>query len=139
MVKEAEQYTEQDRLKKEEVEARNNADSTIYTAEKTKQDLKDKLSQDNVAKIDQGINAVKEALKGKDVAAIKAKTEELGKILQEVGSAVYQQQAQQQAQQQQAQQQAQQAQQTAQPPPEGEKKVGKKVVDAEYEEVDKDK
>jgi len=139
MVKEAEQYTEQDRLKKEEVEARNNADTIIYTAEKTKQDLKDKLSQDNIAKIDQGINAVKETLKGKDAPAIKAKTEELGKILQEVGSAVYQQQAQQQAQQQQAQQQAQQAQQTAQPPPEGEKKVGKKVVDAEYEEVDKDK
>jgi len=126
MVKEAEQYTEQDRLKKEEVEARNNADTIIYTAEKTKQDLKDKLSQDNIAKIDQGINAVKEALKGKDAPAIKTKTEELGKILQEVGSAIYQQQAQ-------------QDQQATQPPPEGEKKVGKKVVDVEYEEVDKDK
>jgi molecular chaperone DnaK len=131
MVKESEQYAEQDRLKREEVEARNNADSVIYTAEKTKQDLKDKLSQDQVAKIDQGIATVREALKGKDVSAIKAKIEELGKSLQEVGSAVYQQQAQQQAQQQQ--------QATQQPPPEGEKKVGRKVVDADYEVVDKDK
>jgi len=90
MIKEAEQFAEQDKRKKEEAEARNKADSVIYTAEKLKSDLKDKLTSDQVERINNGVKELKEALSGKDVDKIKAKTEQLSKLLQEVGAAVYQ-------------------------------------------------
>ncbi len=118
MIKEAEMFAEQDRKKKEEAEVRNNADSLIYTVEKTKKDLKDKLSKDQVDKLDKAISELKEALSGKDLDKIKAKNEELAKVLQEVGAAVYQQAAQQKE-------------------PQAEK--GKdKTVDAEYKVVDEE-
>jgi len=124
MIKEAEQFAEQDRKKKEEAEARNNADSLIYTAEKTKTDLKDKLGKDSVEKIDKGISELKDALGAKDVSKIKEKTEELAKVLQQVGAAVYQQVGKEQAP----------------PPPKTEtKKQPDKVVDADYKVVDEDR
>ncbi|MDH7563492.1 MAG: molecular chaperone DnaK [Candidatus Bathyarchaeota archaeon] len=93
MVKEAEQFAEQDRKKREEAELRNNADNLIYTAEKTKKDLGDKLAQEHKTKIDLGVSALKDALASNDLDKIKTKSEELTKILQEVGTAVYQQAA----------------------------------------------
>jgi len=90
MMREAEQFAEQDKKKLEEAEARNKADSIIYTAEKTKAELKDKLSSDQIEQINKGINELKEALAGKDVDKIKAKTEQLAKTLQEIGAFVYQ-------------------------------------------------
>jgi len=127
MVKEAEQFAEQDKKKREEAETRNNADSMIYTAEKTKTDLKEKIGKDNVEKIDKGIAELKEALSGKDVPKIKVKTDELAKMLQQIGATVYQQVSQQQAQQQQ------------QTPPPGPEKQPDKVVDADYKVVDEEK
>ncbi len=103
MVREAEQFAEQDRKKKEETDARNNADSLIYTAEKTKRDLGDKISKDNVDRVDKALSELKEALSGKDVENIKAKSDALSRVLQEVGMVAYQQAAQQQSQQQSAQ------------------------------------
>jgi molecular chaperone DnaK len=100
MVDEAKQFEEQDRQRKEEVEARNIADSLIYTAEKTKSDLAGKLSPDLVDKVNAAIVAVKTALEGKDSGKIKAETEKLQKVLGEAGSAAYQQAAQRQAQEQ---------------------------------------
>ena len=100
MVDEAKQFEEQDRQRKEEVEARNIADSLIYTAEKTKSDLAGKLSPDLVDKVNAAIVAVKTALEGKDSQKIKAETEKLQKVLGEAGSAAYQQAAQRQAQEQ---------------------------------------
>jgi len=101
MIKDAEQFAEQDRKKRDEAEIRNNADSMVYTAEKTKKDLTDKLTAEQTGKIDAGIAALKDALAKADMAAIKAKTDELGKILQDVGTVIYQQAAAQaQAQQQ---------------------------------------
>jgi len=100
MVNEAKQYEEQDKKRKEEVEARNTADSLVYTAEKTKSDLAGKLSTDLVDKVNAAIVAVKAALEGKDSAKIKAETEKLQKVLGEAGSAAYQQAAQRQAQEQ---------------------------------------
>jgi molecular chaperone DnaK len=100
MVNEAKQFEEQDRQRKEEVEARNIADSLIYTAEKTKSDLAGKLSPDLVDKVNAAIVAVKTALEGKDSQKIKAETEKLQKVLGEAGSAAYQQAAQRQAQEQ---------------------------------------
>ena len=100
MVDEAKQFEEQDRQRKEEVEARNIADSLLYTAEKTKSDLAGKLSPDLVDKVNAAIVAVKTALEGKDSQKIKAETEKLQKVLGEAGSAAYQQAAQRQAQEQ---------------------------------------
>ncbi|MEM4245702.1 MAG: molecular chaperone DnaK [Candidatus Bathyarchaeia archaeon] len=117
MVKDAEQYAEQDRLKKEEAEARNQADNLIYTAEKMKADLKDKLDSGQVGRIDQAVKEVKEALAGKEVSRIKTTSDNLAKVLQEVGATVYQK---------------------AQQPPPGqpqtgqEPKAGEKVVEADY-------
>lgn len=118
MMKEAEQFAEQDKKKLEEAEARNRADSIIYTAEKTKADLKDKLSSDQIEQINKGINELKEALAGKDVDKIKAKTEQLAKILQEIGAFVYQKAG---------------AQQAYQASSTNSKKTGGKTVDADYE------
>jgi molecular chaperone DnaK len=100
MVNEAKQFEEQDKQRKDEVEARNIADSLIYTAEKTKSDLAGKLSSDLVDKVNAAIVAVKTALEGKDSARIRTETEKLQKVLGEAGSAAYQQAAQRQAQEQ---------------------------------------
>ena len=100
MVNEAKQFEEQDKQRKEEVEARNAADSLVYTAEKTKSDLAGKLSTDLIDKVNAAIVAVKTALEGKDSAKIKSETEKLQKVLGEAGSAAYQQAAQRQAQEQ---------------------------------------
>jgi molecular chaperone DnaK len=100
MVNEAKEFEEQDKQRKEEVEARNSADSLIYIAEKTKSDLSGKLSQDIIDKVNAAIVAVKSALEGKDSGKIKAETEKLQKVLGEAGSAAYQQTAQRQAQEQ---------------------------------------
>jgi len=93
LTREAEQFTEQDKKKREEAELRNNADNLIYTAEKTKKDLAEKLREDQKSKIDAAVSGLKDALAGTDFETIKAKSEELTKVLQEVGTAIYQQAA----------------------------------------------
>jgi molecular chaperone DnaK len=130
MVKESEQFAEQDKKKREEAELRNNADSLIYTAERTKKDLADKLTQEQNSKIDAAVSALKDALASNDMAQVKTKSEELQKVLQEVGTVIYQQAAAEQAKQ----QQAQAGQQSQQPPPSGEA-GGEKVVDSKDYEV----
>jgi len=102
MVKEAEQFAEQDKKKREEVELRNNADGLIYTAERTKKDLADKLTKEQKGTIDAAVSELKDALASNDMAQVKAKTEELQKVLQEVGTVIYQQAAAEQAKQAQA-------------------------------------
>jgi molecular chaperone DnaK len=129
MVREAEQFAEQDLRNKEEADTRNNADSLIYNAEKTKKDLSDKISKVDVERIDKAVNALRQALAGKDVDAIKARAEEATTVLQEVGTAVYQQVAQQQAQQ------AQQSGKTEA----NDSEDKDRVVDADYRVVDEDK
>jgi molecular chaperone DnaK len=93
LIREAEQFTEQDAKKREEAELRNNADNLIYTAEKTKKDLEEKLKEEQKSKMDAAVSALKDALAGTDFEKIKAKSEELTKVLQEVGTAIYQQAA----------------------------------------------
>jgi molecular chaperone DnaK len=99
MVKEAEQFAEQDKKKREEAELRNTADSLVYTAEKTKKDLADKLTQEQTGKIDTAVSALKDALASNDMTKVKAKSDELSKVLQEVGTVIYQQAAAEQAKQ----------------------------------------
>lgn len=120
MIKEAEQFAEQDKKKREEAELRNNADSIIYTAEKTKKDLAEKLTADQTGKIDTAITALKDALASNDMAKVKEKSDALTKVLQEIGTFIYQQAAE-QAKQQQAQTGSQAGPQS--PPPGGENVV----------------
>jgi molecular chaperone DnaK len=91
LTKEAEQFGEQDKKNREQAELRNNADGLIYTAEKTKKDLGEKLTQDQKDKIDATVAALKDALAGTDLDKMKAKSDELTKVLQEVGASIYQQ------------------------------------------------
>jgi molecular chaperone DnaK len=100
MVSDAKQYEEQDKARKEEVEARNTADSLVYTAEKTKTDLADKLNPDMVDRLNGAITSVKAALEGKDTAKIRSETEKLSKVLGEAGSAAYEEVSRRQTQQQ---------------------------------------
>ncbi len=103
LIREADQFAEQDLKKKEEAETRNTADSLVYTAERTKADLAGKISPEEVSKIDAAVTELKNALASNDMAAVKAKSDALQKVLQEVGTKVYQQAAAEAAKQQQAQ------------------------------------
>ena len=99
-VKEAEMNAEDDKKKQEEIEVRNNADSMIYTAEKTIEELKDKIESDVKDKIEGLVSELRELITGDDIAAIKEKTDELTKEVQEIGAKIYQEAAaQQQAEQ----------------------------------------
>jgi len=129
MMKEAEQFAEEDEKRRKEVQVRNEADSLLYTVEKTKTDLGDKIGKEQIEKIDKAAAELRATVSGKDIDEIKAKSEALTKVLQEVGTAVYQQAAA-------AAQQTEQA-KTGQA---DQNKDGKeKVVDAEYEEVNENK
>jgi molecular chaperone DnaK len=90
-IKEAEQFAEEDKRRKEEVETRNHADQLIYTTEKTVKELGDKLTEDDKAKINAEIEALKGALAGTDSAAIKAATEKLTTVSYEIFGKIYQQ------------------------------------------------
>jgi len=127
MIKEAEKNAEADKKRKEEVEVLNNADSLLYTTEKTVGEYGDKISGELKEQIEKAKSALKSAMEGKDVADIKKKTEELSKAVQAVGMAVYQQA--QAAQQQAAGAQQQQQQASSEEP---KKNPEEKVVDAEY-------
>jgi molecular chaperone DnaK len=134
MVKEADQFSEQDKKKREEAELRNNADGLIYTADRTKKDLADKLTQEQTGKIDAAVSALKDALASNDMTQVKAKTDELQKVLQEVGTVIYQQAAAEQAKQAQA-GQAGPTGQAGQGPSASQGGGGEKVVDSKDYEV----
>jgi molecular chaperone DnaK len=72
MVQEAEKFATQDAKKKEEVEIINHADSLLYTTEKSLRDFGDKISQQERADIETGINDLKQAIKDKNVDRIKS-------------------------------------------------------------------
>ena len=93
MVKEAEQFAETDKKKKEEAEIRNQADSILYTVEKTKSDLKDKIPAELLTKLDNASKELKDVISGSDIEAIKQKTEALTSVLKEIGTVAYQQAA----------------------------------------------
>jgi len=90
MRKEAEEHAEEDRKRKEKVEVRNNAETLVYTTEKTLEELKDKVSADKVKKAEDAIKELKDALSKDDIEEIKKKTEELSKAAQEVAVEAYQ-------------------------------------------------
>ncbi|GHT41899.1 chaperone protein DnaK [Endomicrobiia bacterium] len=88
-VKEAEQYASEDTKRKEEIEIRNEADSLVYSVEKSLKEHGDKVSSDERLAIEQALTAAKDALKGSDIAAIKSTKEALTTASHKLAEAVY--------------------------------------------------
>ncbi|MCJ7425532.1 MAG: molecular chaperone DnaK [Dehalococcoidales bacterium] len=95
MQKDAEAHATEDSKRRQEIEARNMADTLAYTAEKTLRDNKDKIAAELNTEVEGKIKAVKDALQGTDIDAINKAAQELNEAMQKVGSAVYGQQQQQ--------------------------------------------
>ena len=90
-VKEAEQFAADDKKRREDIDARNEADQLVYQSEKALGEFGDKVNEDEKATVTAKIEELKEALKGEDIEAIKAKKEEVQKAFYEVAGKVYQQ------------------------------------------------
>ncbi len=88
-VKEAEQYAAEDKKNKEAVEVRNQADNLVYSTERTLNELGDKIASDDKTRVQAEADAVKEALKGTDNDAIKAASEKLAQVSQEIFGKIY--------------------------------------------------
>ena len=89
-VKEAEQYAAEDAKAREKVETRNAADQMVYQSEKTLGEVGDKIPADEKAKVQAGIDKLKEALKGDDTATIKTATDELTQLFYQMSEKLYQ-------------------------------------------------
>ncbi|HEV8208178.1 MAG TPA: molecular chaperone DnaK [Acidimicrobiia bacterium] len=98
MVKEAEAHAEEDRQRREEAETRNNADSLVFQTEKLLKEQADNVSGDERQKIEEKLKALKDALAGSDIEAVKRGHEELLASSQEFAQRLYQQAAQSQQQ-----------------------------------------
>jgi len=92
MQREAEAHSAEDAKRREEVEAYNAADTLAYTAEKTLREQKDKIPSDLNQEVETKVAAVRSALQGTDIEAVRQATQELNESLQKVGAAIYQQQ-----------------------------------------------
>ena len=90
-VKDAEAHASEDKKKKEEIEARNNAESLVYNSEKTLKELGDKISGEEKAKVETEIANVKKALEGTDTENIKQATEKLTTAFYEISEKLYKQ------------------------------------------------
>lgn len=123
LVKDADAHAEEDRRKKELIEAKNNADSMSYSVEKNMKEFGDKLDEAERHKIEAAIARVRKAIEGDDLAAIKSAQEELTNASHKMAEAMYAKTAQQEK-----------SQQTAQ---EGPTSKDDDVVDADFEDVKK--
>ena len=92
MMKEAEQYAEEDAKRREEAETRNNAEALVFQTEKFLGENGDKLPADGKASTEEALSTLKAALGGSDTAAVKAAAEDLAKKSSELGGALYAQQ-----------------------------------------------
>lgn len=97
-VKEAERFAQEDSMRREEIEVRNQADSLVYSSEKMLKEAGDVATAEQKDKIQKGITELKDSISGGDVAAIKAKTESLQSAIYELSAAMYQKASQQQQQ-----------------------------------------
>ncbi len=89
MRKEAESHADEDRKRKELIEARNNADNAIYTAEKALRDLGDKVPANVKSQVEDSIGKLRQTTSSDDPAAIKKATEDLFQVVQQIGAAAY--------------------------------------------------
>ncbi len=123
-VKEAEQFSAEDKKRREEVDTRNNADQLVYQTEKALTELGDKITEDEKKGVEAEVEKLKEALKGTDTEAIKTQTEELTKKFYEISEKLYKEAA-----------AAQQA-AGAQPGADAAGPADDNVVDADFTQVD---
>ena len=130
-IKEAEQYAEEDKKKKEEVEVKNQAEGMLFETEKQMNELGDKVTADEKSKVDAAREDLKKAVEANDVEDIKAKIEALTQAFYPISSRIYQEAQQAQAGAAGAGEQAQDSAQSAGP--------NGNTVDADYEVVDEDK
>jgi molecular chaperone DnaK len=93
--REAEQHASEDLKKRELVDARNEADSMVYTIEKILREQGDKVPSDMKSEVEGKISTVKSALQGDDATTLKNATKELSELMQKIGASVYQQPGQQ--------------------------------------------
>ncbi len=91
MRREAESHADEDKHRKDLIEARNVADSAIYQTEKTLRDFGDKVPAETKTKVEAEITNVKKALEGDDPTKIKSATEQLFQVAQQIGASMYQQ------------------------------------------------
>jgi molecular chaperone DnaK len=89
MIREAQEYAEQDRRRKELIETRNEAESLIYSVEKAVREYGDRIPSDLKERIGKAVDALKEAMKGEEAGKIKEKMEELKRVSQEIGRILY--------------------------------------------------
>ena len=130
-IKEAEQYAEEDKKKKEEVEVKNQAEGMLFETEKQMNELGDKVTADEKSKVDAAREDLKKAVEANDVEDIKAKIEALTQAFYPISSRIYQEAQQAQASAAGSGEQAQDSAQSAGP--------NGNTVDADYEVVDEDK
>ncbi len=125
MVKEAEANKEEDKKKREAVDARNQADSILFSTEKSLKEHGDKISEDEKKAIETGISDLRNILKGTNIEEVKKKTQDLIQVSMKLGEAVYK------------------SQQKDEPAKSGEQQTKKdekeNVVDADFEDVKDDK
>jgi molecular chaperone DnaK len=128
-VKDAELHSEEDRRKKELVEARNSADTLIYSTERSIRDLGDKVDESTKSKVEDAVAALRKAMEGNDAGEIKRLSEELTQQSHKLAEAMYQQ----------ASRGEQETGQEAGGDASGAKAQEEDVVDADFEEVKEDK
>ena len=131
-VKQAEQFAEEDKRKREEVEVKNEADTLAYTTEKSLKDLGDRISQEEREKVQEKLKSLREALKGKDLDAIRGAKDELVKASHKIAEELYKAAAAQK-------QGAAKGGESAQGPSVSPEGKPEDVVDAEYKVEDDDK
>ncbi|MCZ6589147.1 MAG: Hsp70 family protein, partial [Alphaproteobacteria bacterium] len=89
MVKEAEEHAEEDKVRREEVEAKNHAEALVNQVEKSLSEHGDKVAEEEKSEIDADLAALKEALESDDAEAIKSKFEALSNSSMKLGEAIY--------------------------------------------------
>lgn len=123
MKKQAEEFAEQDRKKKEEVEKLNSAETLAYTVESTINDAGDKIDENTKKEMKEKVKELKDAVTAKDLPKVESLTEELTKKIQEIGSKMYQ-----------GQPEEQQATQGQQQEAQGNQQDNEQTVDADFKE-----
>jgi molecular chaperone DnaK len=119
---EAESHADEDRQRREEIELRNQADSLAYTAEKTIREQGDKVPADVKSEVEAKVQAVRSALQGADMEAVRSALAELSESIQKIGAAMYGQPGA-------------EAGPNGEAPPEGEAPAEEGTVEGEYREV----
>jgi molecular chaperone DnaK len=89
MMREAEQYAEEDRRRKEEAEVRNQADTLAYSTEKFLKENTEKIPEDVMKEVEEAVGEVKKALEGTDTDTIRTASEKLAQVSQKMGAAMY--------------------------------------------------